>query len=149
MSNKQNAKYAFYYLLSLVALVFMALAVGMIAFSIIDKTLPDVLNSTNGNFDGTLRFAISALLIATPIFYFLFSLILRGLKKEEILKDSGVRRWLTYFTLLVSSLIILGVFISVINSFLAGDLTSQFILKAGAVSPLKSAPLVSAAYRGC
>jgi len=130
MNSKQNAKYAFYYLLSLVALIFMSLSVGMIVFSIIDKTIPDVLNSVVGNYDGQLKFAISAILIATPIFYLIINLIYRGLRKEELAKDSGIRRWLTYFTILVSALIILGVFISVINSFLAGDLTSQFILKA-------------------
>lgn len=130
MPNKQNAKYAFYYLLSLVALVFMALGTGMILFSIIDKTVPDALNFTSGNFDGPLKFAISALLIATPVYYAIFSLIGRGLRRGEIDKDSGIRRWLTYFHLLVSALIILGVFIGVINTFLSGSLTSQFILKA-------------------
>jgi len=139
MNNKQNAKYAFYYLLSLVALIFMALSVGMIAFGIIDKTIPDALNFIAGSSDPQLKFAISALLIATPIYYLILNLIYRGLRKEEITKDSGIRRWLTYFTILVSSLIILGVFISVINNFLSGDLTSQFILKALAVFVIAAA----------
>jgi len=139
MNNNHNAKYAFYYLLSLVALIFMALSVGMIAFGIIDKTIPDALNFIAGSSDPQLKFAISALLIATPIYYLILNLIYRGLRKEEITKDSGIRRWLTYFTILVSSLIILGVFISVINNFLSGDLTSQFILKALAVFVIAAA----------
>lgn len=130
MTNKQNAKYAFYYLLSLVSLVFTTISVGMIVYSIIDKTVPDALNSYIGNYDGQLKFAISALIIATPIFYLLSSFIFKGLRKNELEKDSGVRRWLTYFILLVSSLIILGVFITTINNFLSGELTSRFILKA-------------------
>jgi len=138
MSTNHNAKYAFYYLLSLTGLIFVALSVGMILFGIIDKTIPDALNY-GGSYDGQLKFAISALFIATPIYYFIFCLINRGLKKEEIAKDSGVRRWLTYFTLLVSALIILGVFIGVINSFLSGSLTSQFILKALSVFVIAAA----------
>jgi len=130
MTNKQNAKYAFYYLLSLVALIFTTVSVGMIVYSIIDKTVPDALNTYISNYDGQLKFAISALIIATPIFYILSGLIFKGLRKEEMEKDSGVRRWLTYLILLVSSLIILGVFIGVINNFLSGELTSRFILKA-------------------
>lgn len=130
MTNKQNAKYAFYYLLSLVSLIFMTISVGMIVYSIIDKTVPDALNTYVGNYDGQLKFAISALIISTPIFYLLSSLIFRGLRKNELEKDSGVRRWLTYFIILVSSLIILGVFIATINNFLLGELTSRFIFKA-------------------
>jgi amino acid transporter len=130
MNNSHNAKYAFYYLLSLAALIFVAISTGMILFSIINKTIPDALNMSGNNFDGALKFAISALLIATPIFFILMNLIGRGFRKEEITKDSALRRWLTYFNILVSSLIILGVFIGVINNFLSGDLTSQFILKA-------------------
>jgi len=133
MDNKQNAKYAFYYLLSLAALIFMALSVGMILFSIIDKTIPDAINSSAGSSDGLLKFAISALLISAPLYFFITRLINQGLKKGEIAKDAGVRRWLTYFNLLVSALIILGVFIGVINSFLSGSLTAQFILKAAAM----------------
>ena len=124
-----NAKYAFYYLLSLVALIFTALSVGMIAFGIINKTVFDVLNLGASTSD-TLKFAISAIIIATPIFFIMQNLIGRGLKKGELAKDSGVRRWLTYFILLVSSVTILGVFINIINNFLSGELTLNSILKA-------------------
>ncbi len=52
------------------------------------------------------------------------------MKKGELDKESGIRRWLTYFILLVSSLVLLGVFIGVVNNFLSGELTSRSILKA-------------------
>jgi len=129
MNNQHSAKYVFYYLLSLAALIFTALAFGMILFSIIDKVIPDVLNSYS-SVDGQLKFAISALFIAAPIFYLISGLINRGLHKGELEKDSDIRRWLTYFIILVSSLTILGVFIGVINNFLSGELTGRFIFKA-------------------
>lgn len=129
MENKHNAKYAFYYLLSLVALIFTALSVGIVAFNIIDKTVADALMSYRSIGDGSLKFAISALLIAAPIFYVLSLLINKGIKKGELDKESPLRRWLTYFILLVSSLIILGAFIGVINNFLSGELTVRFALK--------------------
>jgi hypothetical protein len=111
-----------------VALIFTALSVGMIMFGIIDKTVPDALNY--GSVDGQLKFAISALFIAAPIFYLMSSLIHKGLRTGDLDKESGVRRWLTYFIILVSSLIILGVFIGIMTSFLSGELTTTFILKA-------------------
>ncbi len=124
-----NAKYAFYYLLSLVALIFTAISVGMVAFGIINDTIFDTLTSRNGVSD-SLKFAISALIIATPIFFVTQKLINRGLRNGELEKESGVRRWLSYFILLVSSVTMLGVFIGVINNFLAGEFTLSFILKA-------------------
>ena len=129
MNNKNNAKYAFYYLLSLVALVFTALSVGMVAFGIINKTVADVIINYASS-DGQLKFAISALFIAAPIFYLISFLINKGLRGGELDKDSGIRRWLTYFILLISFLIILGVFISVINNFLSGELSARFVWKA-------------------
>ncbi|MBN2884395.1 hypothetical protein JXE04_00530 [Patescibacteria group bacterium] len=129
--NNHNAKFAFYYLLSLTALIFTALSVGMIVFGIIDSTVADALNYNSYNsVDAQLKFAISALFIAAPIYYFLSHLINRGLRKKELEIDSSLRRWLTYFIILVASVIILGVFINVINNFLSGELTISFILKA-------------------
>ena len=124
-----NAKYAFYYLLSLVALIFTALSVGMIAFGIIDKTVADVL-TRNNDVSSSLKFAISALIIAAPIFFVMQKFINKGLRKGDLDKESGVRRWLTYFILLVSSVTMLGVFIGIINNFLSGEFTISFILKA-------------------
>lgn len=134
MSENNNAKYAFYYLLSLVSLVLVAISVGLVSFAIIDRTVADALMvGSYYNYDNQLRFAISALLIAGPIFYLMSRLIVRGLKKEDLSINSGVRRWLTYFIIFVSSMIILGVFIGVIRSFLLGELTSRFILKAATI----------------
>ena len=129
MNHNNNAKYAFYYLLSLVALIFVGLAVGMAAFGIIDRSIADVLDSGYRNYDSQLKFAISAILVAAPIYYWMSVLISRGLKKGKLDKDSGIRRWLTYFIILVSSLIILGFLLGVLNSFLSGELTLRFVLK--------------------
>ena len=129
--NQSGAKYAFYYLLSLVALIFIGVSVGLIAFGIIDKSIIDPLaNIYYSNRDNSLRFAISALLIAGPIYYYTLFLINRGLEKGELKVDSQIRKWLTYFIILVSALIILGVFISIINNFLAGELSLKFFLQA-------------------
>jgi hypothetical protein len=130
MTHNHNAKYAFYYLLSLVALIFVSISVGMIAFGIINQTIADTLAlNSYGDYNGQFRFAISALLIATPIFFIINGFISRGLQNKELDQESGIRRWLTYFILLVSSVTVLGIFISVINNFLNGELTLSFILK--------------------
>ena len=130
-SNNNAAKFAFFYMLSLVALLFMALSAGMIIFQIINKNIVDILNQYQGRFSPSqLKFAISALIISTPIFYITSRQIYKSLLAGILDKDSGIRKWLTYFILLVTSVTMLGWLIGVINTFLDGDLTTKFILKA-------------------
>ena len=131
MTQQNNAaKYAFYYILSLVALIFMSLSAGMIVFQIINKNIADVINQYRGRFSpDQLKFAISALIISAPIFYFTAKQIFKNLFSGALDKDSQIRKWLTYFILLISSVVMTGWFIAVVNSFLDGELTLKFILK--------------------
>ncbi len=131
MEQQQNAKYAFFYMLSLVALIFMALATGMVVFQIINKNIVDVISLTSGGFSSeTLKFAISAIIIASPIYFVSAWLINKNLFSGKLGRDSGIRRWLTYFILFVAAVVMIGWLIATLNSFLNGDLTLKFILKA-------------------
>ncbi len=129
MTNKHGAKYAFLYLLSLIALIFLGISVGIIAFGIIDQSIFDPLSRSYYRNNDSFRFAISAILISAPVYFLSLRQIIKGLKKKEIEYDSQIRRWLTYLIILISSVIILGVFIAIINSFLSGDLSAKFVLK--------------------
>lgn len=128
---KQTPKYAFYYMLSLVALIFLALSSGVAIFQIINKNIVDILeNFQTGYSSELIKFAISALFISAPVYYLSMRAISKSLFSGAMDKDSAVRRWLTYFILFVASVVMLGWLIGILNSFLNGDLTSKFILKA-------------------
>ncbi|MFH1523323.1 MAG: DUF5671 domain-containing protein [Patescibacteria group bacterium] len=130
--NTQNnsAKYAFFYMLSLVALIFMAWSAGMIIFQIINKFIIDIINQYRGSYSpDQLKYAISALIISSPIFYLTSRQIYKNLFSGTLDKNSGIRKWLTYFILFVSSVVALGWLIATVNSFLDGELTTKFILK--------------------
>lgn len=131
MDTQNNAaKYAFFYMLSLVALIFMALSSGMIIFQIINKNIIDIIDQYRGRYSPELlKFAISALIISAPIYYITVRQIFKSLASGALEKNSGIRKWLTYFILFISSVVMLGWLIGTINSFLGGDLTSKFILK--------------------
>ncbi len=125
-----NAKYAFYYLLSLVALVFVAVNSGIIIFQIINKLVPDVLTNYSDTVNqDLLRFAIASLVFATPVYFWMTKLIRQGLIKAEIELNAGIRRWLTYFIIFVSSVVIMIWLIITLNSFLNGELSLKVILK--------------------
>jgi hypothetical protein len=133
MEQEKNnaAKYAFFYMLSLVALIFMSLSTGIIVFQIINKNIVDALQIYSGQYSsGALKFAISALIISAPIYYLAAREINKNLFSGKLEKDSGIRKWLTYFILLVSSLVMLGWLVAIIFNFLDGELTIKFILKA-------------------
>ena len=132
MEQKNNsAKFAFFYMLSLVALLFMSLSAGMIIFQIINKYIIDIIDQYRGRFSsGQLKFAISAVLVSSPIYYFTARQIYKNLFAGELSKDSGIRKWLTYFTLLVATVTMIGWMIAVVNNLLEGELTTKIILKA-------------------
>jgi type II secretory pathway pseudopilin PulG len=128
---KNNAaKFVFFYALELVSLGFMAVSFGIILFQIINKDIADALTGYSGSYDeGALKFAISALLVSTPIFYVVGSFIQKSLFTGELKKDSGIRRWLTYLILFASFLIFVGWLIAFVYNYLNGEVTLKFILK--------------------
>jgi hypothetical protein len=131
MERQQSAKFAFYYMLSLVALIITAVSVVTIGFQLINKHIPDMLNQFSGVYnDNALKTAISALVIAAPIFYIMMWLIQKNLFAGALDKEAGVRKWLTYFIMLVAAVVMIVWLIMTINSFLDGELTAKFILKA-------------------
>jgi len=131
LENANPAKFAFYYLLSLVALIFTAVPTGIIIFQIINKNIPDVLSPFGGQYNSeAVKFAISAVIIAAPVYYFLMRLINKNLFSGMLSANDPVRRWLTYFIQFVASVVVIGWLIGLINSFLNGELTIKFILKA-------------------
>jgi hypothetical protein len=109
----------------------MSVSTGMIIFQIINKYIPDLINQYSGRFSSEqLKFAISALVISAPIYYLTTQQIYKNLFSGKLEEDSGVRKWLTYFILLVTSIVMISWLIGVINNFLDGEFTLKFILKA-------------------
>jgi len=127
---KHSAKFAFFYVLSLIALVFVTTSVGTIAFQLINKLIAEVTDLYGYSFSlSAIRFALSALLVGAPVYFFTVWRLNLNITKGDLPLDSGVRKWLSYFILLVASVVLLGFLIGVFNSFLEGELTTRFILK--------------------
>ena len=131
MAKNNSAKYAFFYVLSLVALVFMSVSVGIIFFQIINKEFIDLINEYSGNYsDEAMKFAISSIIISAPIYYFTSKQIYKSLRQGKLDEEAGVRKWFTYLILLVSVIVMIIWLITTINGFLSGELTTKAILKA-------------------
>lgn len=143
--QKNSAKFAFFYALSLVALIFMTVSTGIIIFQIVNKNIADTLNQYMASYSSeALKFAISALIISAPIYYLTVRQIYKNLSSGALEKDSGIRKWLTYLILFIASVVMIGWLIGIVNSFLDGELTLKFSLKA--VSALVIAAIVFSFY---
>ncbi len=130
--QKQNlAKYAFWYFLSLVTLIVSAVAAGTVIFQIINKYIHEIGETYSGLYVlSGLRMAVASLVIAAPIYCLTARKINKSVFLGYLKTDAGVRRWLTYFIMLAAAVVMIGYAISVLYSFLEGELTIKFILKA-------------------
>ena len=123
-------KFTFLYLLSLISLIFLAISAGVVAFQLINKWLPDpLIGYTASHTAASLKFGLSALLVSTPLYFWAVSQINRGLVRKEISPQSDLRRWLIYFILLVTAIVMSGWLIALVYHYLDGELTGQFLAK--------------------
>jgi len=131
MAREANntAKFAFLYLLSLVSLIFTSTSVGMVIFQVINKFIIDPIH-TEAFDQGSLKFAVAALIIASPIYFLTVRYINRSLESAHLELQAAVRRWLTYLILFIVSVVMIGWLIGTISSYMNGDLTAKFGLKA-------------------
>ena len=140
MGRSNNiAKYTFLYLVSLLTLVFSVIAVGNIIFQLINKHIVDIINISRALYSpGVLKFALSSLLVAAPVYYYSTSIVYRSLIEGKLDRDSAVRRWLTYLIIFVCGVVMVGWLIAIVYSVLDGDLTLKFSLKTLTVLVLAS-----------
>lgn len=122
----------FLHLLALVTLYWSSISFVTLLWQFINRFFPDALNNYYyyGGFTGPIRFAVASLIIVFPIFIFVSWYLNRIYAKESEVRESKIRKWLIYLTLFIASLVIIGDLVTVINTFLGGEIKIRFILKA-------------------
>jgi len=125
----ENARDAFYYMLNFITLGFWTVALGQIFYRLIAYWIPDTTQTTYyGSLRDDLSWQAATVIVAFPVFLYVHSLIQRELRNRPDLYDSGVRRWLTYLTLVIAAIIVLTDAAWVIQALIKGELTLRFIL---------------------
>jgi hypothetical protein len=126
-----SAREAFLYLVLFTCLYISAFNFGVLLFQFIERAFPDALNAPYG-YDGSLsaiRFSVSALIIAFPLYLWLTRLFARAFAKDPAKRGSKIRKWLSYITLFIAASVIIGDLIALIFNLLGGELTTRFFLK--------------------
>jgi hypothetical protein len=125
-----QAKEAFMYLLSFIALYITAFSFGILVFAFIDKVFPDPLQYFGVFSSRGLTTALASIIIAFPLYTFMMWRLQKAAAKDPERRQSKVGKWLTYITLVIAAGIIIGDLIAVLSGLLSGELTSRFTLKA-------------------
>lgn len=122
----------FLHLLVIVTLYWSSISFVALIWQYINYFFPDVLNRYYNyfSFTGPIRFAVSSLIIVFPVFILVSWYLNKIYAREAVVRESKIRKWLLYLTLFISSLVIIGDLVSVINTFLGGELKIRFFLKA-------------------
>ena len=117
----------FLHLGATVALYASAIAIINLAFEIMNRLLPDTLSNYWSS--SSIAWPISMLVVLVPILYTLENLINRDIRKIAEKKDIWIRRWRIYLTLFLSGVTIAVDVITLINTYLNGEISSRFIWK--------------------
>jgi hypothetical protein len=127
-----QARDAFFYVVSFIALYVSAFSFGTLIFSFIERAFPDP-PFYGGFVSGSFARAIAALIVTFPLYLFFMWRISVANARDPERRQSLIRKWLTYLTLVVASGIIIGDLIFTLTNFLEGDLTIRFLLKAATI----------------
>lgn len=136
-----TARDTFVYLLLFASLAFVASYLVTLIHAILDLSLPDpsneewrVRNATN-----SIQWSIATLAVATPVFVWMTVFTRRQISEDAGRRRSPVRKWLTYLALFVTASVLCSVAVYVIYSFLSGETTLRFLLKALTVAIVSAA----------
>jgi hypothetical protein len=126
-----SAKDAFFYLLIFSTLGTWTFAAGSLAFTLIDRWLPDPLFAgypATDNF--VITSSMAAILVAFPLFLLVSRAVATEAARQPEKLESAVRKWLTYLALVIAACVMMGDLIAALSFLLRGELTSRFLAKA-------------------
>ncbi len=130
---KVTPKDFFLWLGAMVSLYVSATSLILLVHSYINVWFPNQLENYGDPYSGTIRFALASLVVMYPLYVWLTHALHVDIRKNPEKKELWVRRWLVVLTLFVAGLTIAIDLIASINTFLSGDLTLRFALKAAVI----------------
>jgi len=133
MLNKVSPKDIFLHLLASVTLYVSAISFLTLLFQLINIGFPDAVLGDNfyrisAAYAG-IRWSIATLIVVFPVYIWSSWFLNKNYQASPEKADLSIRKWLIYFTLFIAALIIIGDLVTLINTFLGGEVTVRFILK--------------------
>lgn len=122
--------------LQLGALISLYVSIGALIsllFAVINVTFPDATDSSwqVNSYQSSIRWGIAMIVVFFPTYLILTRFINKFRRHNATHNYLSITKWLIYLSLLAAGLLILGNLVAVILTFLEGELTNRFLLKAG------------------
>lgn len=133
MKGASTPRDFFLWLGAIIALYASITAVLVLIFEYVNLTYPDALDTYIDPYSSAIRFGMATLIVMVPAAVVLLRTIRKSITEDASKAGIRIRRWAIALTLFLAAATIAIDLITVINTFLSGELTSRFILKAGAV----------------
>lgn len=130
MQAHQIARDIFLYTLILITLGLNAFALGGLLFNLIEHYVPDTAFNRHYGFDRNISWAIAQLLVAFPVYTGLSIWVQKDVLQFPQKRESLIRKLLIYGILGITAIVGLGDFIATLTTFLQGEMTNRFALKA-------------------
>lgn len=133
-NHKLNISYFFLSLGVLVSLVTSVVSFLNLVFAVLEKKIPDVLNSfyqygyNSYSFENA-RSALATLLIAFPVLCVLTYFWNKKKEKDLLEYDKVVKNWMVYVLIFLAVLVVLIDLIVLVRYFVSGEITLRFVLK--------------------
>lgn len=126
-----SAREAFLYLVLFSTLYVSAWQLGSLLFALVEHALPDPADAQYRLqwLGRSMRWAIASLLVAFPVFAFVAHRLGREIASNPAKRLSAVRRWLTYVTLFIAAVVLVGDVTTLVYNLLSGELSLRFVLK--------------------
>lgn len=132
MENKTKAIDIFLYLGIFISLVTSIVNILEIIFTAVDKRFIDVLSDVYSYdmYNDSMRMAIASLMVMFPVYLFISWYVSRDISKFLYKRDILVRKIMIYVALFVTVLTLIGTLVTTIYTYLGGEISVRFELKA-------------------
>ena len=124
-----SAQEAFVYLVLFTTLYVTCYQLGSLLFDLINLALPDPAELSTEYRRQSIRWSVSSLVVAFPVFLYMTWLTARMIRTDPTKRASRIRRNLTYLTLFIASCVLIGDVTALVYNVLGGELTLRFLLK--------------------
>jgi hypothetical protein len=86
-----------------------------------------------GDIRSAIQFPLASLVVMFPVLVWVIRFLKRDIVANPEKRELKIRKWLMYLTLFAAGLTVLGDLVTLVYSFLQGDITLRFILKVATV----------------